>query len=171
MVHHFRGKLIARGDANRGGRSRSISKSKRCCCCTTFVPVASSLCTDFWDGMITLYMLVAACLHAPIYPSMDAGLIVNINYEVLDVYRARPTVIFGSVMWNITGEKGFLSFSLPSSLPPSLSLFFSSPAWKFHKVSEFISTGVTFDKFSNRCAPPCENLYASPHKINRTLDN
>lgn len=124
MVHHFRGKLIARGDANRGGRSRSISKSKRCCCCTTFVPVASSLCTDFWDGMITLYMLVAACLHAPIYPSMDAGLIVNINYEVLDVYRARPTVIFGSVMWNITGEKGFLSFSLPPSL--SFSLFLVS---------------------------------------------
>lgn len=71
-----------------------------------FVPVASSVHRLLRWYDVTLYMLVAACLHAPIYPSMDAGgLIVSINYEVLDVYRARPTVIFGSVMWNMARER------------------------------------------------------------------
>lgn len=116
-------------------------KSKRCC--TTFVPAASSVhrLLRWCRYDVTLYMLVAACLHAPIYPSMDVGLIVNINYEVLDAYRARP---FGSVMWSMARERVFLLLSLSQSF---LSFSFSSLAWKFHKVSEFISTGVTFDKF------------------------
>lgn len=139
-IHHFRGKLIARGDADRW--TVSINIKVKALLCTTFVPVASSL----HRFLRWCHFVYAACLHAPIYPSMDAGLIVNINYETC---TGHTRLWYSDQSCETWREKGF-SFS-PSSLPLSksfLSLFLSRLSREnFTKVSEFISTGVTFDKF------------------------
>lgn len=86
------------------------------------------------------FVYARRCLFARAHISFD-GCWSDCEHKLRDAYRARP---FGSVMWSMARERVFLLLSLSQSF---LSFSFSSLAWKFHKVSEFISTGVTFDKF------------------------